>query len=644
DDRVVADRYRVHERVGSGGMGVVYRATDTRLKREVALKQVLLRGFDDAEAGQARRRTLREAEIAARVHHPRIVSIFDVIDDADGPLLVLEYLPSRSLGAVVAELGVLTPGVAARIGAQVAEALAAAHAAAIVHRDVKPGNVLVSPGDPVGSAKLADFGISHIPGSQTLTSAGIGTPAYFAPEVARGGDPTPAADVYALGATLAAVTQGAPPFGWSGENPLELIRRISAEPVPEPTIGGPLGELVSRMTDADPARRPSAADAVEQLWALADRPEPVHPAVTAAGTAGGGAAAPDAPRPDGTDPRGDGSGPTPPHSEPTHLPAGRSRAWYRRPAVVTGAALLLVLAVAAGTALTRGEPETPAAAGPPTLPASVGTVLIGDERTADPCLIDPAALSSFGKPTLIPDYGNLAACSVDLTQRGSDSYDVPVRWRPSASDPPEGEQQRIGDLLVVRRPPSDDVSCERYVLLTDGTQADINVAFTGDQAPIAAPCTVADAAVASAVTTLAQRGVPRRPAPQEPLGSADACTLIRPEDLSFLPPDRRTDTYRGFAGWSCDWSDGRDPELGITLTFDRYAPPSETGDPVPGTPAFVRVQDDDSCNGEIPRRQFLGVDGKPRAEELRVKVEGTGTPEQKCAIAGRLVTAANGRL
>ena len=160
--RVVAGRYRLEERIGSGAMGVVWRGTDERLGRVVAVKQVFLnQGLDESEADEVRQRTLREGRIAARLQHPHAISVFDASIEGDEPWLVMEYLPSRSLAAVLGEQGPLDPRLVARIGRQVADALDAAHEAGIVHRDVKPGNVLIGAD---GTVKITDFGISRATG------------------------------------------------------------------------------------------------------------------------------------------------------------------------------------------------------------------------------------------------------------------------------------------------------------------------------------------------------------------------------------------------------------------------------------------------------------------------------------------------
>lgn len=268
-------------------MGTVWLADDERLGREVAVKEMLPpAGTDPAASAQQRERTLREGRIAARLSHPHAISVYDVAVDDDRPWLVMEYLPSRSLATVLAEDGVLRVDQVAQIGAQVADALVATHAAGIVHRDVKPGNVLIGSGDRIeGLVKITDFGISHAQGDVTLTQTGqiTGTPAYLAPEVARGVDPGAAADVFSLGATLYACLEGEPPFG-RGDNALEQLHRVAAGRIDPPQRCGALTGPVLRMLAADPADRPTMAGVRDELVELATRGAGDATAVLAAPT------------------------------------------------------------------------------------------------------------------------------------------------------------------------------------------------------------------------------------------------------------------------------------------------------------------------------------------------------------------------
>lgn len=258
-------------------MGVVWQARDERLHRLVAVKQLLLQpDLSPAETDGARQRALREARIAARLQHPNAIVVYDVAEHDGEPCLVMEYLPSRTLAEVLAELGCLPLNEVASIGRQVASALGAAHDAQIVHRDVKPGNILIADG---GTAKITDFGVSRAAGDVTITQTGMmaGTPAYLAPEVARGQVPTPASDVFSLGATLFAAIEGRAPFGDS-ENQLALLHAVAAGEVEEPRNAGALTPTLMKLLSKDPAERPDMHRVSLELAAAANnRPVLITP-------------------------------------------------------------------------------------------------------------------------------------------------------------------------------------------------------------------------------------------------------------------------------------------------------------------------------------------------------------------------------
>jgi serine/threonine protein kinase len=270
--RLVAGRYRLQSQLGGGGMGTVWLARDELLGRQVAIKQVLTpTGVDPAEAHQQRERALREGRIAARLSHPHAISVYDVALESGQPWLVMEYLPSRSLAAVLTEDGVLRSDQVAQVGAQVADALAATHAAGIVHRDVKPANILIGEGGRVeGLVKITDFGISHASGDITLTQTGqiTGTPAFLAPEVAQGQEMTEASDVFSLGATLYTCIEGVPPFGME-ENALAMLHRVAGGAILPPRRAGSMREPLLRMLAADPADRPTMLEVRDELAKLA---------------------------------------------------------------------------------------------------------------------------------------------------------------------------------------------------------------------------------------------------------------------------------------------------------------------------------------------------------------------------------------
>ena len=264
--QTIAGRYHLQRAVGRGGMGTVWLGRDELLGREVAVKQV---GTLPGDSTPALARALREARSSAALNHRNVVSIFDAVQDGDQIWLVMEYVPSRTLSQILAEDGPMPPERAAWIGAQVADGLAAAHARGTIHRDVKPGNILVTEDD---LAKIGDFGISRTHGDAQLTQTGlvIGTPAYFSPELARGEDPTPAADVWALGATMYAAVEGHPPYPEQA-NPIAMLTAIAASQPPRPEHAGFLTRPIARMLDPDPRSRWSMADAAHALQQLADQ-------------------------------------------------------------------------------------------------------------------------------------------------------------------------------------------------------------------------------------------------------------------------------------------------------------------------------------------------------------------------------------
>nr|WP_279626677.1 serine/threonine-protein kinase [Amycolatopsis regifaucium] len=265
---MIAGHYRLVEQIGSGAMGVVWRAIDVRLERSVAVKQILPQpGVSEAERDNMRQRAMREAKNAARFQHPNAIVVFDIAEHGGDPCLVMEYLNGPSLSAIISEEGTLPLGRVAKIGEQVASALVAAHRAGIVHRDVKPGNILI---DESGTAKITDFGISRAAGDMTLTQTGLigGTPAYLAPELARGSDPVPSSDVFALGATLYQAIEGQTPYG-NSSNQLALLYAAANGQINPPQQAGAATALLMSLLRTEPTERPTMAEARERLAALA---------------------------------------------------------------------------------------------------------------------------------------------------------------------------------------------------------------------------------------------------------------------------------------------------------------------------------------------------------------------------------------
>jgi serine/threonine protein kinase len=264
---LVAGRYRLVSEIGGGAMGVVWRARDEVLGRDVAVKE--LRGDHTMSGAQVRishQRARREGRIAARLQHPNAVVIYDVAEHDGRPYLIMEYVPSQSLGDILATGAVLTPTEVTSIGAQLASALTAAHERGIVHRDIKPGNVLMTAD---GTVKLTDFGISRAAGDATVTATGeiLGTPAYTAPEVAQGHPVAFPADVFSLGATLYAAVEGTPPFG-EDVNAMALLLRVVRNEIRQPKRSGPLTDTIMWMLSPDPADRPTMREVWQRLDGL----------------------------------------------------------------------------------------------------------------------------------------------------------------------------------------------------------------------------------------------------------------------------------------------------------------------------------------------------------------------------------------
>jgi len=211
-ERLLAGRYRLRTVIGRGGMGVVWRARDELLNRDVAVKEIVWPAQLTADEREvARQRAVREARLAARLRHPNVVGVYDIVEEDDQPSIVMELVPFRSLRDAVLDAGPRSPAEAARIGLSVLAALRAVHDAGVVHRDVKPANILLG---PKGRVVLTDFGMAKAADSPTLTTSGVllGSPSYLAPERARGGPAGAAADLWALGASLYAAVEGHPPF------------------------------------------------------------------------------------------------------------------------------------------------------------------------------------------------------------------------------------------------------------------------------------------------------------------------------------------------------------------------------------------------------------------------------------------------
>ncbi|MDF6019312.1 serine/threonine-protein kinase [Streptomyces sp. JH34] len=276
DGRLLAGRYRLGEVLGRGGMGTVWRAADETLGRTVAVKELRFpSSIDEDEKRRLITRTLREAKAIARIRNTSAVTVYDVVDEDDRPWIVMELIEGKSLAEVIREDGTLTPRRAAEVGLAILDVLRSAHREGILHRDVKPSNVLISED---GRVVLTDFGIAQVEGDPSVTSTGmlVGAPSYISPERARGHKPGPPADLWSLGGLLYASVEGRPPYDKGSA--IATLTAVMTEPVEPPANAGGLEEVIYGLLAKDPDERLDDAGARVLLNAVINSPEkPVAP-------------------------------------------------------------------------------------------------------------------------------------------------------------------------------------------------------------------------------------------------------------------------------------------------------------------------------------------------------------------------------
>lgn len=344
-EREIAGRYVLLSQMGEGGMGIVWRARDSLLGREVALKEIKLPpGLNAAEQESFQQRVLREARVAAQLTHPGAVTVFDVIREHEQTYIAMELLDAPTLSDLVQANGPLRPERVAEIGSQIADALATAHARGIVHRDVKPSNVMVPDS---GHVKLADFGIASVKGDPKITTSGtiLGSPGYMAPEQAQALDTGPPTDAWGLGATLYFALEGKSPF--EKGQAIATLNAVVHEAPTRPARDAELGEIVMRLLDKDPATRLRVEETYLRLGEMVRRrPVPTAQAETAVPTAAY-TAAPAVPAP------------APAAAEAVaHEPPARRSPWPVLLGVAAlGLAALLVWSLTSGSDETRPQRE-----------------------------------------------------------------------------------------------------------------------------------------------------------------------------------------------------------------------------------------------------------------------------------------------
>jgi serine/threonine protein kinase len=330
---VVGGRYRLVRTIGHGGMGTVWQAHDEVLGRDVAVKEIHPPpDMSGGELSEFTIRTFREARAAGRVAHPGVATVYDVLEEHGHPWIVMQLVHSRTLGEVIRDEGPMPPARVAAIGLQILEALRAAHAAGVLHRDVKPDNVLLAED---GRAVLTDFGIATTEGEAPVTRTGVlvGTPAFIAPERAAGGDARPASDLWSLGVTLYVAVEGHSPFR-RADILATLGAIMHAEPTPLARAGA-LGPVVTGLLRKDPVQRMRLNEAERRLHqiVLGNAPELTAPV----------------PMPDFTPPGSTRPPPSPPSPPSTDEPVAAA-GQRRRPPIAALAAGVLAVAVATGGA------------------------------------------------------------------------------------------------------------------------------------------------------------------------------------------------------------------------------------------------------------------------------------------------------
>lgn len=653
-----ASRFVLEEIIGAGRSGDVWLAHDTLVGQDVALKPERITG--DRET--AVRRLLGEPRAMAKFRdHPHVVTLYDVVavphsgeegaDAEDGApetyWFITEYVPGGDLNGQ----SPMTPVRAARIGAELADALVALHKAGIVHCDIKPANIGLT---RRGTAKLLDFGAAYrVGGSETITANGpfSFTPDFAAPELARGNVPRPASDVFCLGTTLHALVTGSPPRGGGPEDDdghrqpgdtedSERLRYWKAEQGVvelDAEAVGPLYPVLTAMLRRDPGQRPDAAEVKRLLEAVAD------PGTTPS-------AVPVTPVE---------SPPRSPEPDVPRRPEDTRRPWRGRALLATALGICAVLAL--GVIFVLGDSDgdgdgTTRESGRDSIQQNVengaSRALIGDPYTADVCaLADLDALGGFGEVQVDADYGNFDLCKVFVRSDDETRIDVSFQLRPGSSSETSEPIDFVGRIGITQSSESDECT---LLLAPDGTTDGIvgvrvNMGEGEVNGGRATLCTVARAAAHSAAEILDDGPVPRRSQahPVSSLAWANACELLDAEVLSAVPGLKVDQPEVGVANWNCEWSSTVD-DLEAEVDFHRDQPKSATE----GTPVelsgykglVVPYEDDEACRVFVEYRPYSGENAETYAEMVRLRVGGQRPTDELCEMATALARSAAAEL
>jgi serine/threonine protein kinase len=535
--RLVAGRFLVLRELGRGGMGTVWLAADETLRRQVAVKELRPPdGLAGADLAAHRERALREASSAARIHHPHAVTLYEVLPanaEDDAVYLIMEYVEGPTLAELIEQEGPLPGARAASFGLQLLDVLGAAHTLGIVHRDVKPGNILIAAGDQV---KLADFGIAHIAGTARLTRGGVvGTHAYMAPELFDNAPITPSADLWSLGATLYDAVEGRSPF--DRDSTAAMLRAILVADLPVPRCEPHLAAAIEGLLRRDPGERASVDETRAHLRQAAEATPPP-------------AAAPRVPR-GGWDPnaltgRHTGGWPTvsrPRETPPDTRPARRSPVRW---VAVAGAVLLVAAGAAAALLTTRPSPSSG------TTVSGQGTTTTADSPTASPSATGAAstAANAGSGPATRQSPASPSASAVRATAPvvapggvGSATAAACTTGGLTATlgpfTPNTGNNDQVIDFTNVS-----GATCTLYgfpgVSLTTGES-------TADQVGAAADKT---SAVPSLVT-LAPGGTANAQVEVVDAGNYPSCSPAATTDLQIYPPGQTKQMYLSFATTGC---------------------------------------------------------------------------------------------